>query len=72
MHGHSACGADAPVVAQRRSFASALFAQQKVNRAAFSPKKFFNKTFADETGGSGNEIMHLVVPFVVGCKRLKM
>ena len=58
-HRHHAGRAYAPVLPQIGYLAFAFLADQNVHHRAFALKQFFNKTLANEAGGTGDEILHL-------------
>ena len=47
-----------PEFAQRIDLVSTLLAEQKVDHGALAFQQFFDQPFADESAGSGNEILH--------------
>ena len=58
MNRHKAGGTVAAVSAQRFHLADAFLTDQKIKRAAFSRPELFDQKFADEAGGSSDEIVH--------------
>ena len=58
-HRHDARRAYAPVLPQIGYLAFAFLADQKVHHRAFALKQFFNKTLANEAGGTGDKILHV-------------
>ena len=64
MHRHRPRSTDTPVRTQGGHLAVAFLADQEMHGAAFSLQKFFHQAFANEAGGSCDEIMHSCCPCV--------
>jgi len=59
--GHDPRRPDAPVLAQRRHFGLALAANQEVHHGALALQQFPDEPLADEAGGTGDEVMHVLL-----------